>query len=136
MRFTHADATMAECRRRVVTHEWRRRRDGIAPWTIRTRDERLIVGWGGLYIDPFEPGWGLEIGYYFLRDAWGCGYATELVAACIALADRTLVPEELQAFAHPDNAASCRVLLKSGFVALRLVPELDRVLYHRPRPGE
>jgi len=35
------------------------------------------------------------------------------------------------AFAHPDNAASRRVLDKVGFVPVRAVPEMDRILYRR-----
>jgi ribosomal-protein-alanine N-acetyltransferase len=65
MRYTHADTSLRDCRRRVVLHEWRRRRNGYAPWTILTKVDGSIVGWGGLYDDPFDPGWGVEIGYFF-----------------------------------------------------------------------
>lgn len=40
---------------------------------------------------------------------------------------------EVSAFAHPDNAASRRVLAKAGFAPVRTVPEMDRILYWRPR---
>jgi RimJ/RimL family protein N-acetyltransferase len=36
-----------------------------------------IVGWGGLYNHPFDPGWGMEIAYFFHPDVWGQGYATD-----------------------------------------------------------
>lgn len=55
MQYTHADASPRDCRRRVAAHEWRRRRDGYAPWTIATKTDARIVGWGGLYDDPLEP---------------------------------------------------------------------------------
>jgi [ribosomal protein S5]-alanine N-acetyltransferase len=61
--------------------------------------------------------------------AWGHGYASELVAACTDVADRTLQLPELAAFAHPDNVASRRVLRKSGFEQVRFVPEMNRFLY-------
>jgi RimJ/RimL family protein N-acetyltransferase len=67
MQYTHVDASVHECRRRVAAHERRRHRDGYAPWTIVTRAEGRIVGWGGLYNDPFQPGWGVEVGYSFIR---------------------------------------------------------------------
>ena len=61
MQHTHIDASLRECRRRVAVHEWRRRRDGYAPWTIIAKSDRQIIGWGGLYNDPFDAGWGVEV---------------------------------------------------------------------------
>ncbi len=61
MQHTHHDHTLRECRRRSAGHEWCRRRNGYAPWTIVSRAEGHIIGWGGLYIDPFDPGWGGEV---------------------------------------------------------------------------
>lgn len=136
MRFTHADASLRECRRRVALHERRRQRDGFAPWTIIAKAEARIIGWGGLYNDPFDPGWGVEIGYYFDPAAWGRGYATELAAACTSLADNVLRLPEIHAFARPENLGSRRVLEKAGFEALRFIPAMERFLYRRGRSGE
>lgn len=135
MRHTHADASLRECRRRVAAHERARRRDGFAPWKVVTKANGHVIGWGGLYVDPFEPGWGPEVGYFLHPGAWGHGYASELVAACTALADGALALPELRAFAHPENAASRRVLEKAGFAAERWVPEMHRTLFRRPRGG-
>jgi len=136
MRYTHADVALRECRRRVAVHERRRRRDGYAPWTVVTKADARIVGWGGLYNDPFNPGWGVEVGYYFDPAAWGHGYATELTAACTSLADDVLALPEVRAFARPANVSSRRVLEKAGFEAVRFVPEMERFLYRRGRHGE
>jgi [ribosomal protein S5]-alanine N-acetyltransferase len=38
---------------------------------------------------------------------------------------------EVSAFAHPDNAASRRVLAKAGFEQRRFVAEMNRFLYVR-----
>ncbi len=135
MRHTHVDPSPRACRRRVAVHEWRRRRDGYAPWTVITKQDGRIIGWGGLYDDPFDPGWGVEVGYFFRPDAWGRGYASELLAACLDHADRALNLPEIRAFAHPDNAGSRRVLEKAGFELRRHVPEMDRFLFGRRRPG-
>ena len=91
------------------------------------------MGWGGLYEDPFDPGWGNEIGYAFHPSAWGRGYATELVTASLQIADRVLEMPEVKAFAKPENHASRRVLEKTGFALVRFVPQLDRLLYRRER---
>lgn len=136
MRHTHADATPRDCRRRIAAYERRRRRDGYAPWTaVQKKEDGRIVGWGGLYEDPFETGWGVEVGYWFHPSAWGRGYAGELVAACTELADGALALAEVSAFAHPGNAASRRVLERAGFEAQRWVPEMERLLFRRVRPG-
>jgi RimJ/RimL family protein N-acetyltransferase len=114
-------------------HERRRRRCGYAPWTVVTRADRRIVGWGGLYDDPFEPGWGVEVGYWFHPQAWGRGYASELVRASLAFADDGLGLDDVKAFARPQNAASRRVLEKAGFQPVAFVPKLERLLFCRRR---
>lgn len=133
MKFTHQDLTLRECRRRVMVHEYFRRRDRCAPWVVRERRSDKIVGWGGLYQDPFEPGWGFEVGYFFRPEAWGKGYASQLVAAAVTVADRQLNLPELWAMAHPENRASQRVLEKAGFSVVRPLPGRTRLLYRRSR---
>jgi [ribosomal protein S5]-alanine N-acetyltransferase len=128
---TQVDSSMRSCRRRVAVHEWFRRRNGYAPWTIIDKIDRRIVGWGGLYDDPFDPGWGVEVGYLFHPSVWRRGYATELVLACMDVADYQLMLPEVRAFAHADNVGSRRVLEKAGFEIVRFVEEMDRLLYLR-----
>ncbi|MDQ1902718.1 GNAT family N-acetyltransferase [Paracoccus sp. WLY502] len=133
MRFTHVDRSLRECRRRVMVHEYFRRRDGCAPWVVRERCTDRIIGWGGLYQDPFELGWGFEVGYFFHPEAWGKGYASQLVSAALAVADDQLNLPEVWAMAHTENWASQRVLEKAGFVHARPLPERKRMLYRRSR---
>ncbi|HEY8383522.1 MAG TPA: GNAT family N-acetyltransferase [Microvirga sp.] len=133
MRHTHHDASLRACRRRVLVHEWHRRRDGYAPWTVIDKASGRIIGWGGLYNDPFDPGWGVEVGYFFHPATWGRGYASELVAASMDIADRILRLPEVRAFAHPDNTGSRRVLEKAGFVLVEYVPAMERLLFRRSR---
>ena len=133
MQHTHADASLRECRRRVAVHEWRRRHDGYAPWTIMAKASARIIGWGGLYDDPFDPGWGTEVAYFFHPSTWGKGYASEMVTACTSVADHALRLPEVRAFAHPANVRSRRVLEKASFEVVRFVPEMDRFLYRRVR---
>lgn len=135
MRHTHVDRSLRQCRRRIAVHERRRRRDGCAPWTVITKHDGRIVGWGGLYEDPFDPGWGIEVGYSFHPAAWGKGYATELVSAALDVADNALQLPEVRAFARPENAASRRILAKFGFQDVRFVPDMQRMLYRRLHGG-
>jgi ribosomal-protein-alanine N-acetyltransferase len=136
MRFTHVAASLRDCRRRVAVHERRRRSDGYAPWSVRLKGSGRLVGWGGLFQDPFDPGWGTELGYWFHPDAWGHGYASELAAAAVREADETFALPKLCAFARPDNVGSRRVLEKAGFKVVRYVPELERDYLERARCGE
>jgi ribosomal-protein-alanine N-acetyltransferase len=133
MRFTHADASLRACRRRIAVHERRRRSDGHAPWSALLKESGRIIGWGGLFDDPFDPGWGTELGYWLHPDAWGRGYGSELAEAAVQHADRTLMLPKLGAFARPDNLGSRRVLEKVGFRPVRYVPELERDLFERIR---
>lgn len=135
MRFTHCHASLRECRRRLAGFEWQRRRAGFAPWAVLTRHDGQLVGWGGLFEDPFEPGWGVELGYSLHPSVWGHGYATELASACVAYADTELDAPEVGAFVHPDNPASRRVLDRAGFKEVRPVPEKNRILLRRRRGG-
>ena len=102
---------------------------------MRKADGR-IIGWGGLYDDPFAPGWGAEVGCFFHPTAWGQGYATELVTACLDMADNTLRLPDVIAFAHPENLASRHILEKTGFELARFIPGTGRYLYKRSRPGK
>ena len=130
MRHTHCCASLRDCARHVAGHEWQRRTLGHAPWTVLRKADGAVIGWGGLYEDPFERGWGLELGYWFACSAWRQGFASELVQASVAFArDRGVAL--VSAFARPENTASCRVLEKAGFRKERFVESLARNLYRR-----
>jgi RimJ/RimL family protein N-acetyltransferase len=84
--------------------------------------------------DPFDPGWGVELAYFFAPGAWGRGYATEMSRACLRLVESERRWEEIGAFAHPENLASQAVLDRIGFQRERYVPEMERYFY-RWRPA-
>jgi ribosomal-protein-alanine N-acetyltransferase len=129
MQYTTRQASLRDCRRYLAAHRRQRRRVGCGPWVVAEKDTTAIIGFGGLYDDPFDPGWGVEVGYFFAPAAWGKGYATELTRFCVGLARQRSEWQLLRAFAHPDNTASQRVLSKAGFMLDRFVPEMNRLLY-------
>src|ERR1700737_2695915 len=129
MQYTTPQASLRDCRRYLAAHERQRRRVGCAPWVIAEKEVGAAIGFGGLYEDPFDPGWGVEVGYFFAPAAWGKGYATELTLFCVALARQQAHWPVLRAFAHPQNIASQRVLLKAGFHQERFAPEMKKLLY-------
>ncbi len=61
---------------------------------------------------------GIEIGYAFLQNDWGKGYATELTKAGLEYAFETAGLQHLFAITSVGNIASQRVLLKCGFTQL------------------
>ncbi|MFI6626471.1 GNAT family N-acetyltransferase [Streptomyces sp. NPDC050528] len=55
------------------------------------------------------------LSYIIRHDAWGHGYATKAVGLVLNFASSTLGLASVDAKHHPDNHASGRVLIKSGF---------------------
>ena len=102
---------------------------GFAPWTIISKADNEVIGWGGLNIDPFDPGWGIEVIYFFHPKYWGKGYGTEVVRISIDEGFSTHNIQEIHAFAHPDNTGSIRVLEKNGFIFTRYEVKLNRNHY-------
>ncbi len=129
MRFTHAHPSLDHCRRYIEAHERNRQRVGYAPWTVTEKSSSRIIGFGGLYEDPFDSGWGLEVGYFFSPTVWGKGYATELVGLCLDIARQDGTLREVRAFSHPENAASRHVLLKAGFNEAEFISSMNRHLF-------
>lgn len=115
-----------EARAYVEAHERLRRVHGFAPWTVRLRDTGEVAGWGGLLVDPFEEGWGDEVGYILHPSVWGRGLATELVGAAVRSGFDDHRRERLFAYVRPANRASARVLEKCGFRRLHHEPRLER----------
>ena len=56
-----------------------------------------------------------ELGFAFAPGMNGKGYATEAARAAAAWADANLSAERTVSMAHPENAASIRVLEKTGY---------------------
>lgn len=135
MQYTEHSVNQEACLHRIMTHEAQRAAQRCAPWVISEIISGRIIGWGGLYNDLFDPGWGIELGYFFAPSAWSQGYATELGLACIAMARFELKLPRLRAFTHPDNLASQKVLEKTGFTKKGFIQPMNRFLYELALPA-
>jgi RimJ/RimL family protein N-acetyltransferase len=126
----HADlATSREFLRRWLAH-WRDYGFGywvVEHWALEHRGE--VIGFGGLWLMPNWRRLGdvLNVYYRFQPEAWGHGYASEMVAAALEL-----VPG-LPAVArvHPDNVPSQRVALRAGFERRPDLDDPDLVVFAR-----
>ncbi|MEL6341755.1 MAG: GNAT family N-acetyltransferase [Myxococcota bacterium] len=71
------------------------------------------VGWCGLKFREDEGV--VDLGYRFLKDRWGRGYATEAGQACVRYGFDDLGLASMIAEVVPENKGSVRVLEKLGF---------------------
>lgn len=81
-------------------------------WAVHTREGMAFIGWCGL---KARPGLNeIDLGYRFMKKAWGRGYATEAAFASIRYGFETLGLRRIVGRALPGNLASLRVLEKCG----------------------
>ena len=90
------------------------RADGFAMFSVLERDTGRWVGRCGPWTPPLWPG--TEVGYSFVRDSWGRGYATEAAAAAMDWAVDTLGWTDIIQTISPDNIGSRKVAAKLGAV--------------------
>ena len=107
--------------------EWRRWPAG--PYLINLRADGQLLGGTGL---GFQASHEAVTGYVLAKDAWGKGYATEALAAMIAVARQSGLTR-LYALCHPEHGPSRGVLVKSGFV--RDEPPTRRTEFPNLAPG-
>jgi ribosomal-protein-alanine N-acetyltransferase len=112
---------------------WKRQRFGM--WLFRDRETGAMVGRGGLQLSPIDGNWEVEVGWAIVPERWGQGLATELAHASVDVAFNHLELDNIVAIALPGNAASRRVMEKSGLTYERDIEHggLAHVLYRRHR---
>ena len=103
-------AAQREALIRRIESDWPPR-GGI--WVVEWRDRPGFLGWCGVI--PLEDSGLLELGYRYIRAAWGRGVATEAAQAVLDHGFRVLRIDPIVAVTHPENQASRRVLEKLGF---------------------
>ena len=114
MRYTPAgpDPSFERTRERLAGYRQHQADHGFSKWAIALPNGSLI-GDGGLY--HLEETGEIELGFRLGRTHWGHGYASEVAEAWVGAARERFSLQRITAFAHPNNAASHRVLEKTGF---------------------
>ena len=79
-------------------------------WAVHVKPGLEFIGWCGLKNRPERNE--IDLGYRFIKEAWGNGYATEAAYACLKYGFEKLHLPRIVGRAMPDNIASLRVLEK------------------------
>lgn len=93
---------------------------GYGRWATFLKDKMQFIGWAGLaYLPEFNE---IDVGYRFLPQFWGKGFATEASQAILAHGFNTLNLDRIIAIAMKENIASIRVMEKIGMQFEKFAP--------------
>jgi RimJ/RimL family protein N-acetyltransferase len=123
MRYYPALKDRRETEEWVATNVRRYAEDGIGLWIVELRDSGRFIGQCGLTMQEVEGRRDPEVGYLFLREYWGQGFATEAAAASLDHGFARQGYERIICLAGVDNLPSRRVAERLG---MRLEREITR----------
>jgi ribosomal-protein-alanine N-acetyltransferase len=98
----------------------------IGRWAAEEKIQRKFVG--SFAIIPIEGTQDIQLGYAFLKENWGKGFASELTNAGLGYYFRNTNANHIYAIAEQANIASHKVLFKSGFIQHGIKKEGDKEL--------
>jgi len=85
---------------------------GFGRWAVYLKGNNKFLGWCGLKNDLTKNE--IDIGFRFLKEEWGKGYATEAAKACVDFGLTKLKITKIVGRAYVENKASIEVLKKIG----------------------
>jgi ribosomal-protein-alanine N-acetyltransferase len=97
---------------------------GKGRMAVMERDSHLFVG--SFAFIPVESAAHMQLGYAFLPEHWGKGYATEISLGGLKYIFRTTSLETLYGYTEAGNLASQKVLQKVGFIQHGFKKEGDK----------
>lgn len=93
---------------------------GYGRWATFRKSDMQFIGWAGLaYLPEFDE---IDLGYRFLPEYWGMGFATEASEAILTYGFDTLKLKRIIAIAMKENKASTRVMEKVGMAFDKFAP--------------
>ena len=92
--------------------------NGTGRLAVIEKESNRFIGWSGIKllteeVNGFKNVY--ELGYRFLPEFWGKGYATESALASLNLGFNQLNADKIYAYADIDNQSSNHILIKLGF---------------------
>lgn len=106
--------------------------NGVGRLAVIEKESELLIGWSGLKLNTSEVNGHknfYELGYRFLPETWGKGYATESGKASLEYGFNDLKAEIIYAYAHSENMASNYILTKLGFKKTDEFTEPDGICF-------
>nr|WP_199158076.1 GNAT family N-acetyltransferase [Pedobacter sp. ASV2] len=97
--------------------------NGIGRWAVIEKQTNQFIGWSGLKLITELTNGHInyyDLGYRFIKEYWGKGYATESAKASISYAFNQLKANEVYAIADIDNLASIKILEKLGLKRINI----------------
>jgi RimJ/RimL family protein N-acetyltransferase len=107
-----ASSTREDARVNLAKHMSHQEVHGFSLWVVELNTTHEVIGATGL--KHLEDGPEIELGYRFLQEYWGQGYATEAARASIGFGFDELGLEEIVAVTLATNKGSRRVMEKCG----------------------
>mgnify|MGYP001344767243 CR=1 FL=1 len=107
--------------------------DGYCFLAVIRKQDKPFLGICGLLRQEVENEVQTEIGYRFLNEYWGKGYATEAVKGCVEYVKDKQLADSLIILSVPENIPSVKVAKRSGFSYLQntifhgLIHEIYRI---------
>ena len=92
--------------------------NGVGRWAVILKETNEFIGWSGLKLEKNVNGHEqfYDLGYRFIQEYWGKGYATESAKAFLDYGFNRLNLETINAWADSGNKGSRNVLEKLGFI--------------------
>jgi RimJ/RimL family protein N-acetyltransferase len=109
-----APLTYDECRYSIEQMTTDLSRDGFGMFAVIERKSKKLIGSSGLRNPGADDGNETEIEFFFAREAWGSGYATESLTEVLRHAFVDLGLDHILAYVPTDDPAALRVLRKVG----------------------
>lgn len=106
--------------------------NGIGRWATIEKSTGKFIGWSGLkFITRYENNriHFHDVGYRFIPEFWGKGYATESALAALNYGFNQLKLQKIIGMANIENKASIRVLEKCGLQIKEQFPWDDLVCH-------
>ncbi|NIF04407.1 GNAT family N-acetyltransferase [Chryseobacterium sp. Tr-659] len=106
--------------------------NGVGRLGVVEKESGLLIGWSGLKLLTQEiNGYKnvLELGYRFLPESWGKGYAVEAGIASLDYGFNDLNAKVIYACAHSEHEVSNHILRKLGFEKTGEFEESDGICF-------
>ncbi|SHM49711.1 GNAT family N-acetyltransferase [Chryseobacterium polytrichastri] len=92
--------------------------NGVGRFAVIEKESNLLIGWSGLKFltEPINGYKNVyELGYRYLPEYWGKGYAMEAAKASLNYGFNDIDTDIIYAMAHSENDGSNHILQKLGF---------------------